>query len=49
MLDVMTGVYTMFCIMGLGLRLSRKNKKLLSDLWSVSDRSSLMEWLQSNF
>ncbi|XP_070820528.1 DNA mismatch repair protein Msh3 isoform X2 [Chaetodon trifascialis] len=26
----------------------RKNKKLLSDLWSVSDRSSLVEWLQSN-
>ncbi|XP_026199618.1 DNA mismatch repair protein Msh3 isoform X2 [Anabas testudineus] len=25
----------------------RKNKKLLSDLWSISDRSSLMEWLQS--
>ncbi|XP_078107204.1 LOW QUALITY PROTEIN: DNA mismatch repair protein Msh3 [Sander vitreus] len=26
----------------------RKNKKLLSDLWSISDRSSLMEWLRSN-
>ncbi|XP_044231532.1 DNA mismatch repair protein Msh3 isoform X1 [Thunnus albacares] len=26
----------------------RKTKKLLSDLWSISDRSSLMEWLQSN-
>ncbi|XP_073321644.1 DNA mismatch repair protein Msh3 isoform X2 [Pagrus major] len=26
----------------------RKNKKLLSDLWRVSDRSTLMEWLQSN-
>ncbi|XP_054466758.1 DNA mismatch repair protein Msh3 isoform X2 [Anoplopoma fimbria] len=26
----------------------RKNKKLLSDLWSVSDKSSLMGWLQSN-
>ncbi|XP_070689505.1 DNA mismatch repair protein Msh3 [Pempheris klunzingeri] len=26
----------------------RKNKKLLSDLWCVSDRSSLMEWLQTN-
>ncbi|XP_040011812.1 DNA mismatch repair protein Msh3 isoform X2 [Xiphias gladius] len=25
----------------------RKNKKLLSSLWSISDRSSLMEWLQS--
>ncbi|XP_059193472.1 DNA mismatch repair protein Msh3 isoform X2 [Centropristis striata] len=26
----------------------RKNKKLLFDLWSISDRSSLMEWLQSD-
>nr|XP_020449533.1 DNA mismatch repair protein Msh3 isoform X2 [Monopterus albus] len=26
----------------------RKNKRLLSDLWNISDRSSLMEWLQSN-
>ncbi|XP_044052269.1 DNA mismatch repair protein Msh3 isoform X2 [Siniperca chuatsi] len=26
----------------------RKNKKLLSDLWCISDKSSLMEWLQSN-
>ncbi|XP_037634304.1 DNA mismatch repair protein Msh3 isoform X2 [Sebastes umbrosus] len=26
----------------------RRNKKLLSDLLSVSDRSSLMEWLKSN-
>ncbi|XP_051279445.1 DNA mismatch repair protein Msh3 isoform X3 [Dicentrarchus labrax] len=26
----------------------RKNKKLLSDLWRISDRSSLKEWLQSN-
>lgn len=26
----------------------RRTKKLLSDLWSVSDRSSLMGWLQSN-
>nr|XP_046243833.1 DNA mismatch repair protein Msh3 isoform X2 [Scatophagus argus] len=26
----------------------RKYKKLLSDLWSISDRSSLMEWLQSS-
>ncbi|KAM3611235.1 uncharacterized protein V6R79_015340 [Siganus canaliculatus] len=26
----------------------RKSKKLLSDLWSISDRSSLMEWLQSD-
>lgn len=26
----------------------RKNKKLLSDLWSISDRSSLMDWLRSN-
>ncbi|XP_041792775.1 DNA mismatch repair protein Msh3 isoform X2 [Chelmon rostratus] len=26
----------------------RKNKKLLTDLWSISDRSSLVEWLQSN-
>ncbi|XP_068167936.1 DNA mismatch repair protein Msh3 isoform X2 [Antennarius striatus] len=26
----------------------RKTKKLLSDLWSVSDRSTLMEWLQSH-
>ncbi|KAM9393488.1 DNA mismatch repair protein Msh3 isoform 2-T2 [Pholidichthys leucotaenia] len=26
----------------------RKNKKLLSDLWKISDRSSLLEWLQSN-
>ncbi|KAK2837821.1 hypothetical protein Q5P01_015033 [Channa striata] len=25
----------------------RKNKKLLSDLWSISDRSSLMEWSKS--
>ncbi|XP_038559330.1 DNA mismatch repair protein Msh3 isoform X1 [Micropterus salmoides] len=27
----------------------RKNKKLLSDLWRISDKSSLMEWLQSNY
>uniref|UniRef100_A0A669CMG1 DNA mismatch repair protein MSH3 n=1 Tax=Oreochromis niloticus TaxID=8128 RepID=A0A669CMG1_ORENI len=26
----------------------RKNKKLLLDLWRISDRSSLMKWLQSN-
>ncbi|KAE8291893.1 DNA mismatch repair protein Msh3 [Larimichthys crocea] len=26
----------------------RNNKKCLSDLWSISDRSSLLEWLQSN-
>ncbi|XP_069563910.1 DNA mismatch repair protein Msh3 isoform X1 [Brachyistius frenatus] len=26
----------------------RKIKKLLSDLWSISDRSCLLEWLQSN-
>nr|XP_020503102.1 DNA mismatch repair protein Msh3 [Labrus bergylta] len=26
----------------------RKNKKVLSDLWSVSDRLSLVEWQQSN-
>ncbi|XP_041644145.1 DNA mismatch repair protein Msh3 isoform X2 [Cheilinus undulatus] len=26
----------------------RKNKKLLSDVWDVSDRSSLMEWQRSN-
>ncbi|KAF7653579.1 hypothetical protein LDENG_00081240 [Lucifuga dentata] len=26
----------------------RKNKKLLSALWSITDRSSLMDWLQSN-
>ncbi|XP_008279806.1 DNA mismatch repair protein Msh3 [Stegastes partitus] len=26
----------------------RKSKKLLSDLWSISDRSTLTEWLQSN-
>ncbi|XP_053181496.1 DNA mismatch repair protein Msh3 [Scomber japonicus] len=26
----------------------RKNKKILSDIWSISDRSSLMKWLQSN-
>ncbi|XP_056888147.1 DNA mismatch repair protein Msh3 isoform X1 [Takifugu flavidus] len=26
----------------------RKKKKLLRDLWRVSDRSSLVEWLQSN-
>uniref|UniRef100_A0A3Q2WAQ2 MutS homolog 3 (E. coli) n=1 Tax=Haplochromis burtoni TaxID=8153 RepID=A0A3Q2WAQ2_HAPBU len=25
-----------------------KNKKLLSDLWRISDRSSLMKWLQLN-
>ncbi|XP_058493125.1 DNA mismatch repair protein Msh3 isoform X1 [Solea solea] len=25
----------------------RKNKKLLSDIWSISDRSSLTEWRQS--
>lgn len=48
-LDVMIGVYTIFWIMSLRLYLSRKNKKLLSGLWSISDRSSLMEWLQSNF
>uniref|UniRef100_A0A3B4X351 DNA mismatch repair protein MSH3 n=1 Tax=Seriola lalandi dorsalis TaxID=1841481 RepID=A0A3B4X351_SERLL len=26
----------------------RKSKKLLSELWSISDRSSLMEWQQSS-
>lgn len=26
----------------------RRNKKVLSDLWSISDRSSLMQWLQAN-
>lgn len=26
----------------------RKNKKVLSDLWGITDRTSLMEWLQSN-
>ncbi|XP_029018199.1 DNA mismatch repair protein Msh3 isoform X2 [Betta splendens] len=26
----------------------RRNKKLLSGLWSVSDRASLLEWLQSH-
>ncbi|XP_054630713.1 DNA mismatch repair protein Msh3 isoform X2 [Dunckerocampus dactyliophorus] len=26
----------------------RKNKKLLSELWSITDKSSLTEWLQSN-
>ncbi|MEQ2285308.1 hypothetical protein AMECASPLE_030433, partial [Ameca splendens] len=26
----------------------RKYKKLLSDLWSISDKSSLVKWLQSN-
>ncbi|XP_015245692.1 PREDICTED: DNA mismatch repair protein Msh3 [Cyprinodon variegatus] len=26
----------------------RKYKKLLSDLWSISDKSSLLKWLQSN-
>ncbi|XP_034548204.1 DNA mismatch repair protein Msh3 isoform X2 [Notolabrus celidotus] len=26
----------------------RKNKKLLSDLWSLSDKSSLVEWQQTN-
>ncbi|KAM7415952.1 hypothetical protein PAMA_018156 [Pampus argenteus] len=29
------------------VNLRRKNKRLLSDLWSISDRSSLVEWLQS--
>lgn len=26
----------------------RRSKKLLSDLWRISDRSTLMEWLQAN-
>ncbi|XP_041855625.1 DNA mismatch repair protein Msh3 [Melanotaenia boesemani] len=26
----------------------RKHKKLLSDLWNISDKSSLIKWLQSN-
>ncbi|XP_034026554.1 DNA mismatch repair protein Msh3 isoform X2 [Thalassophryne amazonica] len=26
----------------------RRNKKLLSEVWSIADRSSLTEWLQSN-
>ncbi|XP_022048016.1 DNA mismatch repair protein Msh3 [Acanthochromis polyacanthus] len=26
----------------------RKSKKLLSDVWSISDRSTLIDWLQSN-
>uniref|UniRef100_UPI003AAEA396 DNA mismatch repair protein Msh3 n=1 Tax=Centroberyx gerrardi TaxID=166262 RepID=UPI003AAEA396 len=26
----------------------RKNKTLLSDLWSITDRSSLMDWMQSH-
>lgn len=30
------------------LRLFRKNKKVLSDLWRITDRASLVEWLESN-